>query len=104
MATPSFRGAGQPAADNGGSWFGRVGSLFGGGITPAYAGDGQPSSRGAGMLGTATPAYAPAPVRPTAQDVGPEETMDACASMSCPIDPEALAAGQIAIVIPRQGI
>jgi hypothetical protein len=39
-----------------------------------------------------------------AEDDGADEAMDACASMSCPIDPEALAAGQIAIVIPRQGI
>src|SRR3954469_7463931 len=107
MPTPSYLGTGQPPADNGGSWFGQLGSLFGRGNTPAYAGDGQPSASGASVLGAAVPAYAPAPVRQpvqVAEDDGAEEAIDACGSMSCPIDLEALAAGQIAIVIPRQGI
>ena len=101
MATPSYLGAAQPTADNGGGLFGRFGAFFGGN-TPAYSGDGQPSSA-AGVLGRATPAYAPAPmVRPEQQRS--DDELDAQAETSCPIDPEALAAGQIAIVIPRQGI
>jgi hypothetical protein len=63
MPTPSYLGTGQPPADNGGNWFGQLGSLFGRGNTPAYAGDGQPSASGASVLGAAVPAYAPAPVR-----------------------------------------
>jgi hypothetical protein len=35
MATPTYSGDGQPTGDNGGGWFGRLGSFFGGG-TPAY--------------------------------------------------------------------
>jgi hypothetical protein len=93
MATPTYSGTGQPA-DNGGSWLGRFGSFLGG-ATPAYAGDGQPSSSGFGFFGGATPAYAPAPT-----SMG---TADAEVADTCPIDPDALASGQIAIVIPRQG-
>lgn len=100
MPTPSYLGTGQPTADNGGGLFGRFGSFFGG-STPAYAGDGQPSSSGS-MLGVSTPAYAPVPsVRPS-QAVEPSE-LDAQMEGCSIVDPEALAAGQIAIVIPRQG-
>lgn len=99
MPTPAYFGKGQPLADNGGGWLGRFGSLLGGN-TPAYAGDGQPSSMG-GMLGGSAPAYAPAPsVKPPEQSEDQRDTAEA--QVSCPIDPEALAAGQIAIVIPRQ--
>lgn len=99
MPTPTYLGKNQPLADNGGGWFGRFGSLLGS-ITPAYAGDGQPSSVG-GMLGSSAPAYAPAPtVTPSQQSEDQPEAE--VAQASCPIDPEALVAGQIAIVIPRQ--
>jgi hypothetical protein len=90
MATPPYQGPGQPPLDNGGSWLGRIGSIFGG-QTPTYSGDGQPSSS-VGVLGRVTPAYMPAPT--TQENVKDDQT-------SCPIDPVALAAGHIAIVIPR---
>ncbi|MEJ7597421.1 MAG: hypothetical protein WKG01_05885 [Kofleriaceae bacterium] len=78
----------------------------GGGRTPAYAGGGQPppgmtGGLFGGMFGGAVPPYmstsASAPSAPTQS--GTHEI----SQMSCPIDPEALAAGQIAIVIPRSG-
>jgi hypothetical protein len=99
MPTPAYFGKSQPLADNGGGWLGRFGSLLGSN-TPAYAGDGQPSSM-AGMLGGSTPAYVPAPsVKQSEQSEDQRDMAEVQAS--CPIDPEALAAGQIAIVIPRQ--
>jgi hypothetical protein len=96
MATPTYQGADQPAAGNGSGLLGRLGSLFGG-ETPAYSGDGQPSSS-VGVLGRVTPAYAPGP---TQQDVS-SDNASAETQTSCPIDPEAIASGHIAIVIPRQ--
>ena len=95
MATPTYQGPGQPLATNGSGLLGRLGSLFGGGATPRYLGDGQPSSSG-GFFDGSTPAYLPAP------DLEPTPSQDpstTCAS--CPIDPAAIAAGNIAIVIPR---
>ncbi len=92
MATPIYRGVAQPIADSGGSWFGRLGSFFGGG-TPQYAGNGQPSSTSRSFFGGSTPAYAPAPAAPVATEM----------CTACPVDPEAIAQGQIAIVIPTQG-
>jgi hypothetical protein len=95
MATPTYQGLGQPVADNGG-WRSRLGSVFGGGATPVYAGVGQPMSSSGGYLGGGTPGYASAPAAsPTVPD-------DPCVT-TCPIDPAELAAGKIAIVIPRQG-
>jgi hypothetical protein len=123
MPTPSYNGTGQPA-DNGGNWFGRLGSFFGA-STPMYAGTGQPVNAGGGVLGNATPIYAmaPAPAQSTPQpsasqsatsqqvpvtvprsDCGCDELESGeneQALMACPIDPEALASGHIAIVIPR---
>lgn len=108
MSTPSYLGAGQPIANSGGL-LSRLGSYFGGGGTPAYAGDGQqPSSvtRG-GLLAVSTPAYAAAPVRVPIAETQAQEMAAPCVeerqAVMCPIDPEALAAGQIAIVIPHQG-
>ena len=98
MATPTYQGAGQPVAGNGNGLLGRFGSLFGG-ETPAYSGDGQPSSS-VGILGRATPAYVTTPAEQTQQETPSDDS--AQAQMSCPIDPEALASGRIAIVIPRQ--
>jgi len=91
MTTPAYLGPPQSIAGNGGSWFGRIGSFFGVG-TPRYAGNGQPSSTSQSLFGGYTPAYAPAPA-PAATET--------CAA--CPVDPEAIAQGQIAIVIPTQG-
>ena len=59
MATPSYKGSGQPQSDSG-FWSG-LGSLFGGGGTPAYVGEGQPSSGSSGFFGSSTPSYKPAP-------------------------------------------
>ncbi len=98
MATPAYNGSGQPLADNGSGWLGRLGSFFGNGGTPTYTGDGQPSSSG-GFLGGATPAYASAP-RATQPESSNENEQQAM--VTGPIDPEALAQGQIAIVIPRE--
>jgi hypothetical protein len=96
MATPAYRGTGQPPLDNGGGFLGRLGSLFGV-QTPTYSGDGQPSSS-VGVLGRVTPAYMPAP---TAQKNIQDDLASAEAQSSCPIDPTAIASGHIAIVIPR---
>jgi hypothetical protein len=124
MPTPSYNGMGQPIADNGGSWLGRLGSFFGA-STPMYAGAGQPVIASTGLLGSTTPIYAvaPAPAQPSSKpsqsgdsqqvpvtasrgDCGcePESDENEQALMTCPIDPEALASGCIAIVIPRQPV
>jgi hypothetical protein len=117
MTTPSYNGAGQPVADNGASWLGRLGSVFGA-STPTYAGAGQPAIASRGVFGSTTPIYAAAPVAASsaAQSVSqqtpvtasrtdcgcePENDENEQALMACPIDPEALASGHIAIVIPR---
>jgi hypothetical protein len=81
-------------------------SYFGKSATPAYAGAGQPSSTARGLLGISTPAYAAAPVRAPLVDAEIEADAEECVEgrqvVMCPIDSEALAAGQIAIVVPRQ--
>ena len=117
MTTPSYNGAGQPIADNGGSWLGRLGSVFGT-STPTYAGAGQPAIASRGVFGSTTPIYAAAPAavstapQSTSQQTPvtasrtdcvcePENDENEQALMACPIDPEALASGHIAIVIPR---
>lgn len=89
MPTPSYLGAGQPTADNSGSLLGRFGSFFGGVGTPPYSGVGQPTTNG----GYLAPANTPAP---TVDGSNAGGTCD-----DCPVDSDALAAGQIAIVIPR---
>ncbi len=101
MATPLYQGAGQLSADSGGGLFGRFGSFFGG-STPSYAGVGQPTTA-TGALGGSGVAYAPAPSAKPESSSGDatSEEMDA-EIMTCPIDPEALASGHIAIVIPRE--
>ena|SRR5436190_17284595 len=105
MATPTYFGAGPASAGNGGGWLARLGSYFGDGGTPSYAGDGQPSNAGGGFLRGSTPAYAPAPVNePVDASASPDSDCadeEPAEPVMCPIDPEALAAGQIAIVIPR---
>jgi hypothetical protein len=95
MTTPAYQGSSQPPLVNGSGLLGRLGSIFGG-ETPAYSGDGQPSSS-VGVLGRVTPAYAPAPTPPESI----EEQLASEMQASCPIDPAALATGHIAIVIPR---
>ena len=99
MATPAYQGAGQPAADSGGGLFGRFGSFFGG-STPGYAGTGQSGLSGSSVGGSAV-AYAPAPTPPKPESASSETEANA-EVMTCAIDPEALASGHIAIVIPRE--
>lgn len=100
MATPAYQGTGQPSADAGGGLFGRFGSFFGG-STPSYAGVGQPTTA-TGALGGSGVAYAPAPsAKPESSTSAASDEM-AAEIMTCPIDPEALASGHIAIVIPRE--
>lgn len=81
MATPIYKGAqqsGAPARSGLGSWFG-VG-------TPAYAGNGQPSSGSGGLFGSGAPAYVTQPSTPSTT-----QPADACA----PTD-------QITVLIPRE--
>lgn len=120
MTTPSYNGTGQPVADNGASWLGRLGSVFGA-STPTYAGAGQPAIASRGVFGSTTPIYAVAPAAASASqsvvsqqapvtasrgDCGCELENDESeqALMACPIDAEALASGHIAIVIPRLSV
>jgi hypothetical protein len=93
--TPVYKGSGQPPADSGGGLFGNLGALFGS-QAPAYKGAGQPSVSGSSFFGGGSPAYASAPSAPSAN-----VAMTPIDPSTCPIDPAALAAGQIAIVIPR---
>ena len=102
MATPPYLSAPQSNVAQSGGWLRRIGSYFGGTGTPSYAGNGQPSPSGGGLFRT-PPSYASAPVAAPAQPrTCPCTSAVESESMDCPIDPEALAAGQIAIVIPRQ--
>ena len=105
MSTPSYLGAGQSIAKSGGL-LGTISSFFGGGGTPSYAGGGQPSAKSSGLLATSSPAYAAAPVREPIAETQVQEMAASCEPaekpvVMCPIDPEALAAGQIAIVVPN---
>lgn len=102
MATPTYLGAAQPNAGNGDGLIARIGSYFGNGGTPAYAGKGQPSPAAGALLRRATPAYAAAPVKEQLADCTvAAQAAEALDASACPIDPEALASGHIAIVIPR---
>jgi hypothetical protein len=118
--TPSYHQVASQLAANGG-WLGRFGNFFGGGATPAYLGDGQPSPGSAGgVLSVGTPAYRHAPVvKPT--EVVPtqststetktpiekrstsEQPAMAQAVYACPLDPDPFGSGPIAIIVPRQG-
>jgi hypothetical protein len=82
MATPNYKGNGQPVTAGG--LFSGLGSLFGG-STPAYAGGGQPS-QGVSVIGSATPAYKPAP---SSTDASPSICDDGNSE-------------QITVVIPRE--
>lgn len=86
MATPSYKGTGQPQADS--SFWSGLGSWFGGGSTPAYAGVGQPSSGSSGYLSSRTPAYTPVP------------SSGGSAAMGS-IVPAGFPPGPFAIVVPR---
>ena len=117
--TPSYHQVASQLAANGG-WLGRFGNFFGGGSTPAYLGEGQPSAGNAGgFLGGGTPAYRLAPVvkpaevapgrSPSTEQHAPieqsatEQTDMAQAVYGCPVDPDPFGSGPIAIIVPRQG-
>jgi hypothetical protein len=89
MATPNYKGQGQPGASSGG-W---LGSLIGGG--PAYIGAGQPGSKSSYAAGS-SPSYKPAPV------AAPVPTPLAPDSATSETDQNACGPAQFAIVIPRQ--
>lgn len=65
MATPAYKGKGQPPPDNG--WLSGFGSWFSV-QAPAYAAAGQSVASSSGYLGGSTPAYKPAP------SVSPDDT------------------------------
>ncbi len=88
MATPKYRGNGQPTADNRTSWLGRLGLIFGT-PTPPYAGNAE---QPCGSSSKGTPQYRLAPA--TADF---DEEADTCV-----FDGGSLAPGKIAIVIPRE--
>lgn len=118
--TPSYHQVASQLAANGG-WLGRFGNFFGGGSTPAYLGEGQPSPGAAGgLLSVGTPAYRPAPIAkpkeialtenasteaktPNEKTSMTEQQAMAQAVYACPVDPDPFGSGPIAIVIPRQG-
>ena len=103
MATPNYLGVAQPITSDGLGLLARIGSYFGNAGTPAYAGTGQPAPAAGGLLRPMTPAYAVAPVKEqTADDCTAAPAVAQSEATACPIDPEALAAGHIAIVIPRE--
>jgi len=103
MATPNYLGAAQPQPSGGDGLLGRIGSYFSSGGTPSYRGRGQPApALNGGLLRPTTLAYAAAPVKEQiAQDCAEAQAAAESEASACPIDPEALAAGHIAIVIPR---
>ena len=108
--TPPYQGPGNSIAGNGIGWLGRFGHFFGGGGTPVYFGDGQPSSGSAGrFFGGGTPAYQPAPVaKPPTENTSTVNTPTDLQSLAqamagCPVDPDPFGSGPIAIIIPRQG-
>lgn len=89
------KGNPQPIADSG-DWFGRLGSFFGVGA-PSYEGNGQPSAR-VRTFGSKAPVYQTTPRCSNTVDPPLADP-----SVTCPVDPAALAAGQIAIIVPRKG-
>ena len=107
--TPAYQGSSNPNAGNGNGWLGRFGNFFGGGGTPVYFGDGQPSSASGSFLGGATPAYKSAPPAKPSMETSPYENASseqqamAQAMTACPVDPDPFGSGPIAIIIPRQG-
>ena len=107
--TPAYQGPGNPNGRNGNGWLGRFGHFFGGGGTPQYFGDGQPSSGSRGsFLGGMTPAYQPAsvakPTENTATENAPTDAQAMAQAMAgCPVDPDPFGSGPIAIIVPRQG-
>jgi len=102
MATPAYKGAGQPTANSSGV-LGWLSGAFGGG-SPAYSGNGQPTPGASGFLGNATPAYKPPPAKPAAPATPtPPATPDVATTAStCPVDPDPFGSDPIAIIVRRQ--
>ncbi len=73
MATPIYKGTGQPATAGG--WLSGLGSWFRS-AAPAYAGS-QTTQGSTGFLGSATPAYKPAPTPNDGSTVAPSASDDA---------------------------
>jgi hypothetical protein len=88
MATPVYKGAGQPTAAGG--WLSGLTSWFGG-PAPAYVGKGQAAQGSTGYLGGATPAYKPAPAPTDGTSTTPSATTEECR------EPE-----RITVLIPRE--
>lgn len=98
MSNSTYKGVGQAVTGNGAGLLARLGSIFGG-LTPTYRGDGQPSAAAGGFFGAVTPRY---------KDSSKEAPSDAaapCGDAQAPrivvVDGGELAAGKIAIVVPR---
>ena len=88
MATPIYKGAGQPVTAGG--WLSGLGSWFGGPV-PAYAGKGQCTQASSGYLGGTTPVYKPAPSSTDGNTIASNATVDECQ------EPE-----RITVLIPRE--
>jgi hypothetical protein len=104
MPTPIYKGAGQPAGDTGTGWLSGLGSVFGGASSPAYVSEAPSTAITSAPTTTTTPTTSAAPVvsaEPNASDVDPSAD-GVIVLATCPIDPAALGAGQIAIVVPRR--
>ncbi|HEY4177976.1 MAG TPA: hypothetical protein VGM90_14110 [Kofleriaceae bacterium] len=105
MATPPYVGANQSQVGTSDGWIAKLGSFFGGGSTPAYNGTGQPAPQAVvSMRGATTPSYgSPAPAAtPDVDEETPDDTESSVCGSDCAVDPAQLAAGKIAIVIPRE--
>ncbi|HEY4243683.1 MAG TPA: hypothetical protein VGM88_27915 [Kofleriaceae bacterium] len=94
MATPNYKGTGQPSS-TGGSW---LGTLVGG--TPAYKSVDKGASNAAAGYTGAGPAYKPAPASVPSPDV----TQSAAPAVDPSADESMCGRDAIAIVIPREVI
>ncbi len=111
MGTPIYQGANQPPAERGGSWLGSVGSYFGG-VPPTYAPSPMKATEASTTIKVVAKETSAQPVcacafEPTLGPIDPAAIAAGQIAIVIPrtlmsaIDPEALAAGQIAIVVPR---
>src|SRR5690348_534516 len=105
--TPAYQGPGNAGAGNGNGWLGRFGNFLGGGGTPQYLGDGQPSAGSSGtFIGGSMPAYKPVPVaqpstgNASSENASTEQQAMAQAMTGCPVDPDPFGSGPIAIIVP----
>jgi hypothetical protein len=102
MSTPTYKGQAQASVATRGGLLARLGAMFGGAGTPRYRGDGQPSPGSGGFFGIATPAYKVTEAAQAAD--GAQAQAGEAAQIERPlivVDPDALAAGKIAVIVPR---